>query len=180
MTDPYSEWHDAYAPLLGAELGALAWLPITADTPDVVANLGASAFVFSGAVLIVPINGSQLHLTWSWKSQHYELTAARQLDWQADCLDRIRCAFDGPWEGIQGGRLTEVRLYAAPTCDGNLHVAGVRHTVFDGSDEIFFWIGCGDADGIGDHDDLWVGVNVEPANHADLVEVLVLSDQAKT
>ena len=180
MSDSYNEWRRAYAPLVGLELDALAWMPITADTQHVVANLRTPAFVFSGAVLIVSVDGQELHVTWTWKSEHYQLAAARELDWQSDCLDRIRCGFDGPWEGIQGGKLTEMRLFLAPDWGDKLQVAGVRHTVLHSNGEAFFWIGCGDANGIGDHDDLWVGVNIEPANHADLAEVLVLKDQAKT
>ncbi|ESQ87463.1 hypothetical protein ABAC460_19240 [Asticcacaulis sp. AC460] len=182
MSDPFYEWREAYAGLIGCELRVVAWMPITADTPDVVTNLGAAAFVFSGAVMIAPAEGSDVFLTWAWKPRvyGYHLAVSQQVDWQAGCLDRIRCRFDGPWEGVQGARLIDVRLFQAPSMEGGLKTAAIRHTVAGENGDVFFWIGCGDAGGVGDHDDLWVGVNVEPANLADLVEVLVLTDQAKT
>ncbi|ESQ75639.1 hypothetical protein [Asticcacaulis sp. AC402] len=171
MMGTASEWHDAYAALLEGEIEALAWLPIPADTPDVVANLGSPSFVFSGAVLLAPACGTELYLTWKQQDHQYRLMANNRLDWLPNSLDRIRCTFDGPWKAIQGGRLAEVRLFQAPGLDDILQIVGVRHTIVHEHGEAWFWVGCGDADDLGDRDDLWVGVNVEPGNLADLVEI---------
>ena len=53
----------AYAPLLGAPIKTVAWLPMWCDTPRVTASLEKQNFSFSGGLLLVSESDQQVCLT---------------------------------------------------------------------------------------------------------------------
>lgn len=162
-------WEDAYRPLIGHPVRALAWLPITCDTPGVVGDLDLPHFSFSGAVHMVSENGSAVFLTWTQVGDQFVLAASDEQSWIEHTLDRIHCSTE-MWNPIRGAVLVEVELYAA-SFDDNPGVFGARHRFSSADGEGFFWIGTGGRDFVGDGDDLWVGIDVEPANISDLVKI---------
>jgi hypothetical protein len=106
-SDPQSNWATTYAGLIGERVAAVAWLPITADTPSVIADLRKPSFSFSGGALIRFASSKEIFLTWT---QHYPYTL--QIGSEADgthlSLDRVRASGENPWGAIEDAQLGPV------------------------------------------------------------------------
>ena len=169
-------WADAYEPILSAPIRSLAWYPISSDTPGLVADLEKTSLCYSGGALILCENEQQIFLTWMQKGDQYCLTASgrAEQDWAENSLDRIQCSGEDPWGKIRGSAISRIEFYAL--ADDELgSVVGVKH-ILDGLEGSFFvWIGTGGDGFIGDADDLWVSIGVEPTNRSSLIEVLTLA-----
>lgn len=81
-------------------------------------------------------------------------------------------------EQLKGGKLASAELFSAPSLLEELsttqmeeRIVGVRHEIDTPDGRIQFWIGTGGEDFIGDNDDLWVSVGLDPPNVADLTKL---------
>lgn len=156
--------------MLGAPIKTVAWLPMWCDTPGVVANLEKQSFSFSGGVLLVSESDQQVCLTWDQQGNQFVLVVAENSNWPVDYFDRVQCSFRKPWDIVRGAELRILQSFASVGDDAR-KVVGVRHTVFKDDAATYFWVGCGGPDWIGDGDDLWVSIGVEPPNILDLIDV---------
>ena len=168
-------WSIAYLPILAAPVRTVAWYPLWCDTPDLAAELMKPALCYSGGALILSENGNRVFLTWTQVGQQFGLTASEKSEkhWVEGCLDRIQCSFEDPWGKVRGAVLKKVELYAA--ADDELgNVVGAKHTLENSDGRFSMWIGTGGDNRIGDSDDLWVSVGVEPDNLSTLALILTL------
>lgn len=163
-----TDWAVIYEPLIGRKIEVLRWRPMTSDTPDLVRDFEKPSFSFTGAVQIFLDEAHELFLTWRQAGRNMILSD--QDDWLNDPLDRVRSNANEPWGSIEGAVLRQVTLFTAPEIEDQ-NVVGLRHTLEIETGFISFWIGTGGTDFIGDNDDLWVGVRVEPPNFDQLIEV---------
>lgn len=161
-----TNWAELYRPRLGKTLVSLVWMPITADTSHLVSELATPSFSFSGAVHLRFEGAAAIDLTWNWKGDRYTLATIEQRAWQPHALDRIQMSLQPPWSDLHRAVLTAAECFALSD-DPERNVVGVRHETSGGQ----FWIGTGGSDFIGDFDDLWVGVDCDPPNLAELVSV---------
>jgi len=162
-----TDWAKIYRPLVGAKLEALIWMPMTSDTPDLVRDLNAPAFSFSGGVFL-GFEDQFLFLTWTQVGLNMVLGAGPEVAWRPYALNRVRASPEGDWGELEGAVLKRVEFFSAPCTDGE-GMVGIRHLMSHEGADRHFWIGTGGADFIGDNDDLWVGVGLEPPNLAELV-----------
>lgn len=166
-----ADWGDRYASLLGRRLQALIWMPITGDTPQLVAEFKSSSFSYSGAAFLAFESAEPLILTWSQAGENVVLGDAKADAWARYSLDRIHADRNEIWGAIEGGVLQSVDLYTTPYVEQG-RVLAVRHRLTGASDVASrFWIGTGGPEGVEDRDDLWVGVDVDPPNFSELVLV---------
>ena len=168
-----TNWTEIYQPLVGRTLDALIWMPMTSDTPDLVRDFELSAFSFTGGVFLA-FDGKPLFLTWTQIGMSMVLGAGPDVAWSRYALNRVRVSPEEPWGDLEGAVLQRVELFTAPLINESIAdklVVGVRHQMRRDGVDHHFWIGTGGADFLGDQDDLWVGVGVEPSNIADLIRV---------
>ncbi|KRA61742.1 hypothetical protein ASD79_06430 [Caulobacter sp. Root655] len=161
-----TNWIEVYRPLIGAKLEALIWMPMTSDTPGLVRDLRSPAFSFTGGVFLA-FGDKPLFLTWTQVGLNMVLGAGPDVAWAPYALDRVRASPEEHWGSLEGAVLKRVEIFAAPCIEGD-GIVGARHLMSREGVDLHFWIGTGGADFIGDNDDLWVGVGVEPSNFADL------------
>ncbi|MGH1558126.1 hypothetical protein ACRAWD_10645 [Caulobacter segnis] len=167
-----------YAPLIGRRIKALIWMPMTSDTPALVSAYKSSSFSFTGAVFIAFEPKDQLFLTWRQKGGDTFLGAGTDFAWNDFALDRVRCDPNETWGAIEGGTLASAELFSAPSLieealdhtNGRAD-RGVRHEIDTSDGRIQFWIGTGGEDFVGDNDDMWVGVGLDPPNVAELTKL---------
>jgi hypothetical protein len=165
-------WTKAYSRILSTSIGTITWYPIAVDTPDLVRDMEQSSFSYSGGALIVSENGQKVFLTWWWQDGQYCLAVSEKAEnnWLVLSLDRIGCRWNGPWEEICDSAVSGVRFYAEAD-DRLQRIVGVKHLLTTKTGSQFMWIATGGDRLIGDVDDLWVSVGVEPDNLAGLVEI---------
>ena len=162
----------AYAPLIGRELLALSWMPISCDTQSVVANLRCPAFAYSGGASLDFGEAANLFLTWT-KHYPYLLQATTEAAaWSPHSLDRVYASHESPWAEIEGARLTAVELFTGPGARGGL--VGARHGLAGLQGNTFLCIASGYVDGVQEGVDLWVSVDNKPPNVGDLTSVVRL------
>jgi len=164
-----TDWIETYTPLIGRKLEALIWMPMTSDTPQLASEYKSAAFSFTGATFLA-FEDRDLFLTWRQVGRNVVLGAGRDLAWMKYALDRVRCDANEPWAAVEQSTLQSVDLFTAPFVDDE-RVVGIRHAVISDRATSHFWIGSGGPDFIGDGDDLWVGVGLEPPNFVDLIPV---------
>lgn len=163
-----TDWAELYLPLVGRTVGGIVWMPMSSDTPQVAAELHSPAFSFSGAVHIRFEGEAFVRLSWQQKSDRFILATGSQAAWVPHALDRLQVQGDR-WFHLIGSTLKAAELFTLSD-DPELLVVAVRHETSGGS----FWIGVGGADFVGNHDDLWVGVDCDPPNRADLISLGVV------
>ncbi|HVZ30383.1 MAG TPA: hypothetical protein VG839_08315 [Asticcacaulis sp.] len=166
-------WRAIYAPALSASIRTIAWYPLWCDTPRLVSDLAQASFCYSGGALLAFDNGAEVFLTWTQAGGQFSLSASNQAerDWIPNCLDRVQCGWEEPWRAVRGAQLLRICLYANAS-DDQLRIVGARHELITDGAPAFVWIACGGEKLVGDADDLWVGIDVEPDNLSSLVEVL--------
>lgn len=172
------DWIARYTPLIGRQIKALIWMPMTSDTPDLISAYRSSSFSFTGAVFIAFEPEGQLFLTWRQKSGDTFLGSGPDFAWTDFALNRVRCDPNGAWGAIEGGTLASAELFSAPSLLDELsttpleeRIVGVRHEIDTSDGRIQLWIGTGGEDFVGDNDDLWVGVGLDPPNVSDLIKL---------
>ena len=172
------DWIARYAPLIGHQIKALIWMPMTSDTPALVSAYKSSSFSFTGAVFVAFEPEGQLFLTWRQKGGDTFLGVGPEFAWNDFALDRVRCDPNETWGAIEGGKLASAELFSGPSLLEELsttqmeeRIVGVRHEIETPDGRIQFWIGTGGEDFIGDNDDLWVSVGLDPPNVADLTKL---------
>jgi hypothetical protein len=163
-----TDWMQIYTPLIGCKLEAVIWMPMTSDTPQLLTEFKSAAFSFTGAVFLAFDDSKDLFLTWTQVGQNMVLAGGREYVWANYALDRVRVDPNEPWAGIESSTLKSVDLFSAAFIDGE-RVVGVRHVVHSNGLDRHLWIGTGGPNFIGDMDDLWVGVDIDPPNFADLI-----------
>lgn len=165
-----TDWAATYEPLIGRKIEVLRWRPMTSDTPDLLRDFERPSFSFTGAVQMLLEQGHELFLTWKQVEGSYHTVLSDQDDWLDDPLDRVRVNANAPWGFIEDSVLRRVTLFTTPDIESR-NIVGLRHTFEMETGSIQFWVGTGGTDFIGDSDDLWVGVGVEPPNFDQLIEV---------
>jgi len=164
-----ADWTALYRSLMGQTIAGIVWMPITSDTPQLAADLQSAAFSFSGAVHVRFESQAFVRLSWQQRGDRFVLATEDAARWVPHALDRLQAQGD-LWFALIGSVLTAVELFTLPD-DPHRQVVAAKHTTSTGS----FWIGVGGADFVGDHNDLWVGVDCDPPNRADLVSLGVVS-----
>ena len=147
---------------------------MTSDTPSLLTDFKRSAFSYTGAVFMGFEADAKVFLTWLQRDRDMGLDISATLGWARWSLDRVRVDPSEPWWGLEGSTLTGVELYTGPCIEAD-RVLAVRHLLQTDEGPRTFWVGVGGADFVGDHDDLWVGVDVDPANISDLRKVGMIS-----
>lgn len=165
-----TDWAATYAPLIGSTIEALKWRPLTCDTSLVVENYAAPSFWFTGAAQLFFSADRELFLTWNQVGTHMVLEATDESRWGQHVLDSVIAYFDEPWLSVRDSVLVGAHLFTFPDIEGG-HIVAVRHDLRLNERDIRLWIGVGWSNGINDTDDLWVGMDIDPPNVADLVEV---------
>jgi hypothetical protein len=169
----------AYQPLIGSRLVELAWMPITADTPDLVRQFDGPSFDFSGGVQLVLEPGGELFLTWKSRSPT-TLEASARSTWSG--LDLVHASMHGDWQEIVEATLQRVDLFTCPKqwSDGIAGLdgapVGARHWLMKESKLHRLWVGTAFGPNIQEADDLWVGLDVDPDNLVDLEQVESVGD----
>lgn len=172
------EWVEKLTPFLGEKIDALAWAPINCDTPQLVAQMDETSFSFACEAILAFEGGDELYLTYGAlqteregvRYTQYVLSGAKESSFSRFGLDRVRTSMRGHWAEIERRALFSAELYASPQIESD-HVIGIRFTVEGFGRQTRFWIALGTADHVGEQDDLWVGVEVNPPNFAELIEV---------
>jgi hypothetical protein len=164
-----ADWTKLYRALLGQTVGGIVWMPISSDTPQLAAELHAPAFSFSGAAHVHFGGEAFVRLSWQQKGDRFILATGSEAAWVPHALDRLQAQGDR-WLQLIGSTLNSVELFTLPE-DRDRHAVAAKHNTSAGS----FWIGVGGADFVGDHDDLWVGVDCDPPNRAGLVSLGIVS-----
>ncbi|WOB78349.1 hypothetical protein [Brevundimonas nasdae] len=164
-----TDWPELYRVLVGQTLGGIVWMPISSDTPQLAAEMQMSAFSFSGAAHVRFANNAFVQLSWQQKGDRFVLATGSEAVWVSHALDRLQAQGDR-WLQLIGSTLDSVELFTLPD-DHDRHTVAAKHNTSAGS----FWIGVGGADFVGDHDDLWVGVDCDPPNRAGVVSLGIVS-----
>jgi len=168
-----TDWVEVYRPLIGKRLDALIWMPIRADTPDLVKDMNSPAFSFSGGVFLA-FEEQTLFLSWKQAGLDHVLGTGPDAVWSGYALDRVRVSWDRTWESVEGATLIGVEFFIGPTTDDapidEREIMAVRHRLRLDQVELHFWIGTGGRDFVGSADDLWVGAGVEPSNFDELTQ----------
>jgi hypothetical protein len=165
-----THWANAYAPAIGARLEGMAFQCITADTPEVLANLKQPHLWFSGSVCIGFRNGHQILLTWHTK--RLCLALGQEADSRSFSLDRINMSWEDPWGALGTSTLRSVRLYDAEVdlgFDKFRDIVAARHDFVGPERTVSLWICTGyyPRSRVGEGDDLYVGLE-PPANAGEL------------
>lgn len=164
-----TDWTELYQRLLGKTVGGIVWMPITADTPQLASEYQGAAFSFSGAAHVRFESEAFVRLSWQQKGDRFILATGSEAAWVPHALDRLQVQGDR-WFQLIGSTLNAVELFTLPD-DPDRHAVAAKHMTSAGS----FWIGVGGADFVGDHDDLWVGVDFDPPNRTELVSLGVIA-----
>lgn len=164
-----ADWSDIYRSLLHRRIDGVVWMPITADTPQLAAELAAPSFSFSGAAFL-RFEGAAVQLSWRQSGDRYVLVAGEEALWLPHVLDRVQASAETPWGDLIGSTLVTAEMFSAAE-DPSQQVVGVRHHTTGGS----FWIATGGPEFVGDGDDLWVGAECEPPNRNGLISVGAVS-----
>ncbi|QUD88111.1 hypothetical protein [Phenylobacterium montanum] len=165
-----ASWSDKYAYLIGRRIEAVIWMPMTSDTPQLVTEFKLASFSFTGAAFVAFAEDHKLFLTWRQSGQNMVLSEGLDQVWVEYSLDRVRADTGELWGGLEDGTLKSAEFFTAPSIESG-EVVGIRHVVESGGHPLHFWIGTGGSDFIGDMDDLWVGVGIEPPNFTELTSV---------
>ena len=168
-------WVESYRAVIGSKISALIWMPMASDTPDLVSAYKSPSFSFTGGVFLGFSTAQKVFLTWRQEGYDTFLGEGLEFAWGAYALDRVRCDQFGTWGVIEQSTLRSVELFSAPSIQQE-RIVGIRHSVVFSEGETHFWIGTGGAEFVGDSDDLWVGIGVEPPNLARLTSVGKLGD----
>jgi hypothetical protein len=172
-----TDWASAYAHVLAETLEGMAFLCITADTPDVLANIAKPHFWFSGLVCMGFQNGRRIELTWHANRQC--LVLGQESDWRPFSLDRINMSWEQPYElGAAVGSARQVFAQSGPPLRGGDRVrrpglrsrlVAARHDFIGPETTISLWVCTSHAPGgqVGEGDDLYVGF-APPANAGEL------------
>jgi len=174
MTSAREQLLQAYQPLIGHRLTGLAWMPLPSDTPDLVREFRGSSFSFTGGVQLRFEPDLQLFLTWRSKTPMTLETGAEEERWGPWALDRIGPHMNSAWTDVLGTTLIAVDLFTSPErwTDGlaplNGAPVGARHRLEGNGAVCSFWVGTAYGNNIREGDDLWVGLNIDPDNMADL------------
>lgn len=161
-----TDWNKLYRERIGGRIAGLVWMPITCDTPQLVSEMQAPHFSFSGAVYVRFEERDGVCLSWQQHADRFALATGGAAVWRPHSLDRVQASGQAPWGDLLGATLERAELFASSD-DPQQRVVGVKHTTTRGT----FWIGSGGIDFIGDGDDLWVGVDCDPPNCGDLVSL---------
>lgn len=171
----------AYQPLIGRRLTGLAWMPLACDTPDLVREFGRHSFSFAGGVQLRFEPDLQLFLTWRSNSPMTLECGEEGARWEPFALDRIGPDMNSAWTDVLGARFVAVDLFTCPEqwTDGLTLLAGApvgaRHRLEGDRGAYTFWVGTAYGGILREADDLWVGLNVDPDNLADLELVASLT-----
>jgi len=153
-------------------------MPIAPDTAGVVGELKLNFFTFSGGVLLSFAKAPEVFLTWT-KHTPYLLEATTEVvAWTPFSLNRVRASPEPPWDQVEGQPLAKVELFSSPELNGG--VVGLRHIFGGRLAGTRMWIGTGSGDGIQEGDDLWIGVDIDPPNYADLTLVQTIGRHGRT
>lgn len=164
-----TDWTELYRPLVGQTVGGIVWMPISSDTPQLAAELHTAAFSFSGAAHVRFEGEAFVRLSWQQKGDRFVLATGSEAAWVPHALDRLQVQGDR-WLQLLGSTLKAAELFTLSN-DPDRQPVAVKHDTSGG----LFWIGVGGVDFIGDHDDLWVGVDCDPPNRTDLISLGIVS-----
>ena len=171
-----TDWKTIYAPLLGKQLEGAAFLPISCDTLQLVADLSAPRHWFSGAMLLGFREMPPLSLT--WRQNPACLSTCAESDWRPFALNRVAVSSEAPWDSLCDATLQRVELFSALVSvwknEGNGiteqdWVVAARHDFAGRNSHCSLWIctGYGPQNMIGEGDDLYVALT-PPENLGDL------------
>ena len=163
-----TDWTGLYRSLVGQTVAGVVWMPITSDTQQLAAEIQTAAFSFSGAVHVRFESDAFVRLSWQQSGDRFILATGNAAAWVPHALDRLQLQGDR-WLPLIGSTLIAAEFFTLPD-DPDRQVVAVKHQTSGGS----FWIGVGGVDFIGDHDDLWVGVDCDPPNRPDLIRLGVV------
>lgn len=160
--------------MLGRQLEQLAWLPLPSDTPGVVEDLSKPSLSFTPCVELTFAPDLKVFLSWQAKAPCTLIACSADERWGAGILDRVQVAMGSDWANLIGSTLVQVDLFTcpeqwtmgAPPLNGA--PVGVRHTLKGANKTHRFWVGTGGERDISEGDDLWLGLDVDPENVADL------------
>lgn len=174
MTSALEQVSQPYQPVIGRRVTGLAWMPLPCDTPGLVQEFGRASFSFTGGVQLQFESNVHLFVTWRSRSPMTLEIRPEGESWVPGSLDRIGPDMGSAWTDIVDATLVGVDLFTCPErwTDGlaalNGAPVGVRHRLERGRAVYSFWIGTAYGNNIQEADDLWVGLNVDPENMADL------------
>lgn len=177
MTSASEQLSRAYRPLIGRRMIGFAWMPLSSDTPDLVRAFGAPRLSFTGGVQLRFEPNLELFLSWNPVSPMTLKASGEEERWGVGALDRIGPDMGSDWIDLKGATLVSVDFFTCPErwTDGlvplNKAPVGVRHRFEKNGAAYIFWIGTAYGNNIREADDLWVGLNVDPDNMADLEPV---------
>jgi hypothetical protein len=157
---------NAYQPLIGRRLDALAWRPLTFDTAGLVAGLHSPTIEFTGAVSMF-FGAEEIALSWFNASDgDYYLYPCDPSDWSTFSLDLVHASTEQPWGSIVGAQLAEVSFFMHRTIPERC--AAVRHVLVVDSRQIEVWIGVGENGRIEGRDELLARIGAKPDNFDEL------------
>jgi hypothetical protein len=177
MSTRRDDLEQAYRTVLGKRLSNLAWMPLTSYTPDLVRTFESPSFSFSGGIQFWFEPEGELFLSWGQRAPPTLIASTESDRWLPNVLDRISASMVGPWPQAIDARLVAVDFFLAPEADPlegaeeSLRSApvGARHWLQHGDTLHRFWAGTGDCAGLGESDDLWVGIDQDPENFDELM-----------
>lgn len=163
---------NAYRPMIGKTLDALAWRPMRSDTPGLVAELDGSTLEFTGAVALF-FGAEEITLSWfNGPGGDYHLYACQPSDWLPFSLDLVHASTERPWGEVVGAQLAEVEFFTHPIISDQCVAA--RHLFVRANQEIEVWIGVGTNGRMGAGDDLLALVGGRPVNLDELESIEAL------
>jgi hypothetical protein len=176
MSARCDDLEQAYRAVLGRRLAGLAWMPLDCYTPGVVEAFQNLSFSFSGGIQFWFEPDGELFLSWGQRAPPTLIATTEDDRWRTSALDRISASMNSPWGEVIDATLVAVDLFLSPEMDiegyeESLRTApvGARHWLQQGDVLHRFWAGTGDGAALGEGDDLWVGLDHDPANLDELV-----------
>lgn len=167
-----TELESAYRAVLETSLRAIAWRPIRADTPGLLADLHNPSLEFSGSASLF-FDATEVALTWfNGANGDYHLSLLKPSDWVPLSLDVVHASTEAPWIAVVGAQLDEVEFYTHWTIPDQC--AAARHRLTRNGQEIELWIGVGGDGRIEGRDDLIARVGAKPDNVRELQLLKVL------
>jgi hypothetical protein len=160
-----SELGDAYQNQIGANLAAIAWRPMTCDTPGLVSDLNLPVLRFSGGVSLFFVSGGIISLTWANKRECY-LALAKADAWSPFALDCIHWSAESPWSDLADAKLEGVKLFRDSL--GTNEVVAALHEFSNPAGSVRLWVGVGREHRMQEGDDLLVLLGQDPANRSEL------------
>lgn len=166
---------NAYRPLVGKTLDAIAWRPMRSDTQGVVADLDGPTLEFTGAVSLF-FGADEIALSWfNGSDGDYHLYAYKPSDWLPFSLDLVHASTELPWGELVGARMVEVEFFTHPTIPEQCVAA--RHVFARASQDIEVWIGVGANGRMEGSDDLVARIAAKPDNLDELKLMEALRSQ---